>query len=54
MDHLDCHFYLTLLSFSASLSEVEKNMQDSVCIKENGFRIWKRDKKLKDSPDNKT
>lgn len=35
MDHLDCRFCLMLLSFSAPLSEVEKNKQGSVCIKEN-------------------
>jgi len=33
-----------LLSFP-DVSEVEKNIQGSVCIKENGFIIWRGDKK---------
>lgn len=45
-DHLDC-FYSKLLSFP-DVSEVEKNTQGSVCIKENGFRIWRGDKKGKE------
>lgn len=36
-----------LLSFP-DVSEVEKNIQGSVCIKENGFRIWRGDKKGKE------
>jgi len=52
MDHLDCRFYLVFLSFSAPLSEVEKNMQGSVRMKEHGFGVWKGDEKGQDSQHN--